>query len=313
MDKYLYDSRGQNINYTDYTSPKSMVSMIAKNPAYKFWNATLLVNLLATGVIDVENVENFNAEGATLEAFGFTPFYANRVKDIYTRLLLIEEKSVPEVTMHLAALRDDVKQYDPLAKSVLQNVGEITFGRPTVFTEEEKSLDIPDSIRRDFDVYWIDLAVTFREMSSDDVAEMGINFATPEGTVALELIPLVYSNEFAVGKEVGSPEIGVKLGGATVTLGEVYRKTIAYTQLKPTVVAYGLGERRFSWTISEEAIRVGSHRFVAIVGVPKGSEGVEIAMSGHVRLRKGFLGGIFGDEGIAGTESKLVPISFSDR
>jgi hypothetical protein len=306
-ERYLFAPGRPNIGYN---ASKLVYSRIATESAYKIWDATSLINMMVTGVIDVNNVYQFELEGKTLEAVKFEPHYAFRIAEVYKRLSLIGHQPMAELGFQFAALRDEVKQYNSLEQSILLNVGDITFGRPTVYTSREKDLALPQSINRDFDVYWIDLAATFRDMDPADIDEMAINFATPEGTEAFELLPLVVSREFTVTKEMSAPKIWVEVGGATVTLGEVFKKTIEYISLKPSVVAYGLGERRFSWVIRDDAIRAGSHRFVAIVGVPKGSPEVEIAMSGHVRLKKGFLGGIFGEEGIAGSEARTVVISF---
>ena len=215
-----------------------------------------------------------------------------------------------EVSNYLHLLQEEIREYDALAKSILENVGDITFGKPVVYKATEKDPVVPESINHEFDVYWLDLRATFREMDQEEIDEMVINYATPRGTVALELIPLQYSQEFAVSKEFGAPEISVELGGNVLTVGEFFRKTVAYKELKPTVVAFGLGETRFSWALRDQAVRAGSHKFVAIVGVPKGSEGVDIAMSGHVRLKKGVFGGLLGGGGIAGSDAEVVSLSF---
>ena len=72
---------------------------------------------------------------------------------------------------------------------------------------------------------------------------------------------------------------------------------MSYTYLKPIVEAFGLRESRFSWTLRDQAVRAGSHKFVAIIGVPKGKEGTEIAMSAHMKSEYKFFRG-----DVAGTE-----------
>jgi hypothetical protein len=95
-----------------------------------------------------------------------------------------------------------------------------------------------------------------------------------------------------------------------ISVGEYFSQTVAYKSLKPTVEAYGEGERKFSWKMTEEAIAGGSHRFAAIIGVPRGSPEVDFAFSGHVRLRKSFIGEWYDGELVAGTDSWVVPVSF---
>jgi hypothetical protein len=85
---------------------------------------------------------------------------------------------------------------------------------------------------------------------------------------------------------------------------------VAFTYIKPTIVAVGLRERQFSWLLRGEAVGIGSHKFVVVAGVPKGEVTIDFAMSGHVRLRKGILGGLFESGDIAGTDVKVIPIAF---
>ena len=266
--------------------------------------------MFATGVLDINNVSFVNTPQGVIETIGFDSDYGPKVGEIYGRLLLIVSSPTAEISRYLSLLQDEVRQYDALAQSILQNVGDITFGKPIVYRATEKDLKIPESVGYDFDVYWLDLRATFREMDADQIDEMVINYAMPEGTVALELIPLQYSQEIAVSSDLGTPEVGIEVGDTSLTVGEFFRKTVAYKYLKPTVVAYGLGETRFSWALRDEAVRAGSHKFVAIVGVPKGSAGVDMGMSGHVRLNKGVLGNLLGGGGIAGTEAQVVSVSF---
>jgi hypothetical protein len=89
-----------------------------------------------------------------------------------------------------------------------------------------------------------------------------------------------------------------------------FNQSVSYTYLKPVIAAYGLRENKFSWTIRGEALRAGSHKFVAVVGVPKHSEGVGLAMSAHVRLKKNWLGEWYDGEGIAGTDARETYVSF---
>jgi hypothetical protein len=101
------------------------------------------------------------------------------------RLPLIASSPVAEVSNYLHLLQEEIREYDALAKSILENVGDITFGKPVVYKATEKDLVVPESINHEFDVYWLDLRATFREMDQEEIDEMVINYATPRGTVAL--------------------------------------------------------------------------------------------------------------------------------
>jgi hypothetical protein len=170
-------------------------------------------------------------------------------------------------------------------------------------------LVLPESIDRQFDVYWLDLAVTFHGFHPDDLAEMVVNFAVPEGSVALDLVPLQFGKPIDVTQKV-APEIGVEYKGAKVTVGKIFEQTVSYTYLRPTISAYGLRERVFSWAIRDAAVRAGSHKFVAVVGVPKDKDRIELAMSGHVKLKASWLGAWYDGELVAGTDPQIIPIAF---
>jgi hypothetical protein len=134
--------------------------------------------------------------------------------------------------------------------------------------------------------------------------------AVPENSVALKLIPLRFGVEVTRSENTGIPEMGIEYGGAKVSVGEYFSQIVAYGYLKPTIEAYGEGERNFSWKITGEAVSAGSHRFAAILGIPKGVTTIDFAFSGHVRLRKSFIGDWFDGELIAGTDSWVLPVSF---
>ena len=73
---------------------------------------------------------------------------------------------------------------------MLENIGEITFGFPIIYTADEMDLQIPSSISKSYDLYWVDLVVTYYGVDPEDLAEMAFNVAIPEGSVALKLVPL---------------------------------------------------------------------------------------------------------------------------
>ena len=139
---------------------------------------------------------------------------------------------------------------------------------------------------------------------------MAFNVALPEGSVALKLVPLRFGVELTRTQEASAPELGVEYGGVKVSVGEYFSRTVSYSYLKPTIEAYGEGQRQFSWKMKDEAINAGSHRFAAILGVPKGVSDLDFVFSGHVRLRKSFIGEWYDGELVAGTGAWIVPVSF---
>jgi hypothetical protein len=303
--RYLHGSA--DIAGTTYPSTMSRYAQ----SGLSVWDAKTLTNMVVTGVVDTDTTMMSTIDDNEVQWFKIDDKYASRLGNIYYRFSFIEGESPPnDVGMIFASIKEDVTQYDALQKSVLENVGDITFGIPIVYTASEKNLIVPKSIRKLYDVYWIDLVVTYRELDPRDVAEMAFNAAVPEQSVALKLIPLRFGVEVSRGETEAMPEMGIEYGGTKVSVGEYFSQTVSYKYLKPTIEAYGEGERRFSWRITEEAISGGSHRFAVILGVPKGTPQIDFAFSGHVRLRKSFIGEWYDGELIAGTDPWVLPVSF---
>jgi hypothetical protein len=154
---------------------------------------------------------------------------------------------------------------------MLENIGEITFGVPIIYTAEEKGLYVPHSLENAYDVYWVDLVVTYRDINPGELAELAFNVAVPEQSIALKLVPLRFGKTVDYSQTASSPEIGVAYAGAKISIGDYFSQTVSYRYLKPTIEGYGEGERIFSWKILHDAIGGGSHRFAAILEVPKGT------------------------------------------
>ena len=74
-----------------------------------------------------------------------------------------------------------------------------------------------------------------------------------------------------------------------VAFSSVFKQTLEYSRLKPTVVGYGLQEAEFGWAFRDEAAGLGSHRVAAIVGVPKKFGDVPYTTSIFVKGKDGFL------------------------
>jgi hypothetical protein len=218
---------------------------------------------------------------------------------------------------HVAAYRNDlageafaellnyVRKYDSLSKSFLAYIGRVTFGLPVPLRAEEIGLILPDFISENFDVYWIELTATYREMADDDLDEMVFNVSLPPDCVALELIPIRYGPSEKVSIDQGSPDFKIKVGGTEVSVGEFFGKRVSYNVIRPTIIAYGKGENIISWSLHDEAVSAGFHNFVVIVGVPKGDTKLPLAMTAHVKTE-----GTFGMEGtLAGTEIEALELT----
>jgi hypothetical protein len=142
----------------------------------------------------------------------------------------------------------------------------VSFGETFSYSAQEKGMEIPRSIRTKYDVYWVEFAVSLKDVEKGSLTEVSYNVFLPADTIALDLIPRRFGREASVVEKANTPEITI----GQISLGEVYGRTIAYTTLKPTIVATGLRENQFSWILTDDAVATGSYLFVGILAVPKG-------------------------------------------
>jgi hypothetical protein len=306
-DRYLYQANAREEPDTEYPAFTSRYAQ----PGLDVWDARTLTNMVITGVVNTDVSSTETIDGNEVEWFTIDDQYAVPVTEIYRSFSYFNVESPPgDVGRVFTSLRNDVGEYDALQRSMLDNIGEITFGFPIVYTAAEKGLVLPESLKRLYDVYWIDLVVTYRGIDPDDLAEMAFNVELSDQSVALKLIPLRFGLEMSVNEKIAAPELGVEYSGVKLTVGEYFSQTVAFKYLKPIVEGYGEGEARFSWRMAGEAINAGSHRFAAIIAVPEGTPDVDFRFSGHVRLRKSFVGAWYDGELIAGTDAWVLPVSF---
>ncbi len=181
--------------------------------------------------------------------------------------------------------------YPIMAKAATFFAGQVTFGQPIVYTAQEKKLVVPVAVSAQNNVYWVELAVSFRDIEIANAKTLIFRVSLPPGIVALELIPLRFDKEASVTRRVSSPEIRAQYGNTTVELGKVYEQEVVYTSLKPIIVADGLQESEFAWSLSDEAIQHGARRFIAVIQVPKGRQSVTAQLQASVRTKALFAQG----------------------
>ena len=89
----------------------------------------------------------------------------------------------------------------------------------------------------------------------------------------------------------------------TVELGKVYEQEVVYTSLKPIIVADGLQENEFAWSLSDGAIQHGARRFVAVIQDPKGRQSVTAQLQASVKTKDWFAQG-----DLVSTQPKLIEL-----
>ena len=269
-----------------------------------FFSPVSVMNPFSTDVIDIDKVNNIWVEGNVISYYAVSDVYEDELNFLYQALSRAKHYESRDLQIDLIGLRNSIREYDALERSLLYKLGEISFGMPLVQTAREMALIVPGSIASRFDVYWVELAITFRCFDAGELEEMSFNVGLPADHVALELIPLRYGPQIETQVDTRSPEIGARVGGVNVTIGEFFRKTVGYSHIKPTVTAAGLREDRFSWTLRDEAIALGSHKFIVVIGVQRGADAVELSMSAHVKTDPS----LFFAGNVAGTDVKVINV-----
>ncbi len=193
--------------------------------------------------------------------------------------------------------------YPFMAKAATFSAGQITFGQPIVYTAQERKLVVPAALSAQSNVYWVELAVSFRDIEIANAETFIFRVSLPSGIIALELIPLRFDKQASVTRRVSSPEIKAQLGDKAVELGKVYEQEVVYTSLKPIVVADGLQESEFAWSLSDEAIQHGARRFIAVIQVPKGRQSVTAQLQASVKTK-----GWFAQGDLVSTPPKLIEL-----
>jgi hypothetical protein len=145
--------------------------------------------------------------------------------------------------------------------------GEVSYGKPLVYTAKEKKLELPESITDEYSVYWIEFAITLKDIDTDATQSITFQVKTEDDCIALELLPLSVTTESLNKMVVKSPTVSV----GKYSLGEIFSREVSYRSLEATITASGLQENVFSWTLSGKAVLWGSKRFVAVIATPRKS------------------------------------------
>lgn len=200
-----------------------------------------------------------------------------KLKDLHQ--VDFDSDATSHVSQSYTKARMAVLASSALGQSLPVNIGKVTFGTPIPRKPREIGLSVPAFESRNYDVYWIEIATTFRELNLNDIEKLKLEVVFPENAIALELLPKNITVESTDTIVTSNPTVEMEVGKVKVSIGEFYKHTVEYKNLKPTVISYGLREREFGWELSESAKQLGSHMFVAIVGVPKNAKQIPVTLS----------------------------------
>src|SRR5262249_25521719 len=150
---------------------------------------------------------------------------------------------------------------NPISKSVMFSRSKISYGEPLVRYQDELELKMPRYDSDRFDVYWIEFGVTYEDMDLSEIQELIFGVSLPPSCVEVEIAPVRVGRETHVEEERKTPEIGIGVGDAVLTVGEFYGVKLSYDFIKPTIVGFGKRQTKVHWSITDDAISLGSHTF----------------------------------------------------
>jgi len=199
---------------------------------------------------------------------------------------------VPDAHNRFNAANQTIAGLPLLSKTVTFRQGQVTFGRPKLLIPDEVNIGIPPSLKTERDFYVAQFAVTYSDTAMTDVESASFEVTSDGQASAAELLPL----RFDAKTVEASTRRGADPRGTV--LGQLYGADIVFESLSPTIVAYGLQETRFWWTMSDDACKPGANRFVALLEVPRGLESIALTLQASVRKE----GGLWVEGGLLATE-----------
>lgn len=130
----------------------------------------------------------------------------------------------------------------------------------------------------------MEFSFSLYDLPSDFLKELSFRISCSSCT-AWEIAPLKLMKSDFVTDKMNTPVISIN----GLSVGQFFERTIKYETLRPQIVAYGLREDSFSWSLQDEALGMGSYVFVAALGVKKGAKEVTIQKSVAIRTKNDWL------------------------
>jgi hypothetical protein len=275
------------------------------------YNSEVIAKLLVFDGLDTSKTIIHNIGGTYSDYVAIRPNYADALiagnETMYKINNTIQNKGSSSFNAETSA---DFAKFtsnsfsEKISKVAFLSDRNVTFGSPYVETSTEAKLTLPQEISANFDVYVLHLAMTWRELPQYDLDELDYYVALPNGSIALELMPLRYGIKVEQ-KEGTQISPSVEVAGVKVELGLIYGRDVSFTYLRPTIQGYGLQESQFSWSMRDQAVQPGAEQFLCAVGVPKRSKQISLLMSASAHWSGAFAvaGGIESTEQISQTIS----------
>jgi hypothetical protein len=156
------------------------------------WDAAALVKMASNGIFDFSQPQNLYIGGSAVDFVPIKSELVGHISGIYSfnsyATRSIDDK---DANINFGSMLNLARAYSDIEEATLEKIGSLLFGKPTVYTAEEKKLKLPKSITSNSDVLWIEFPITVTLNRSDiDLVEMYIELSLPDGCIAREIFPL---------------------------------------------------------------------------------------------------------------------------
>ncbi len=252
------------------------------------FDATAVKNLAAIGAIDFSKGKTLTLGGEPLKVYPFDAEYWSELEPTYegaqrAKKFQIWQNRDEWQSPFRMIYASSKYPFGGLKDALVVEFGKVTFGKPLVKTGREAGFKVQRAIAEEYDVYLVEFAITFYDIPVTELEELSYRLSLQEDCIAFELAPLRLTAEENITQTVQTPEITI----GPLTLGQFFERQVVFKNIRPQVIAYGLREDSFSWSLTNDAVVPGSHIFVAALGIPKGRKEFSLRQSVGAKTKHG--------------------------
>jgi hypothetical protein len=156
-----------------------------------FIDKVALAQIVETGALAAPLDKPGAAPPITPAGLVLDPDFAVGVHAIYATIGKVVWNASPAANdQKLSAAKLIAFSNPRLAATTLSTIGKVDFGKPIAYTIDDKKLVVEPSLRKRFDVYWIDFAFSPSEEVINSSSELDFSVAlTDHDSMALQLAP----------------------------------------------------------------------------------------------------------------------------
>jgi hypothetical protein len=253
-------------------------------------DSSALIGMTASGAIDVSKTYDIKFNGTDVKIIGFSNKAPGNLFQTYTDVADLQNQSFTNPTTDWNKVQDLINSASieypiDIRKSITFQLGSVTFGKPRLKTAKEAKFVLDQNLTRTNDVYLVTFAFTLYNLPNGKIDELSFRIDCGSDCTAWALEPMKVVSESQVSETAKTPSVSIE----GFSVGEMFGRTVNYKSLKPQIVAFGVQEGRFSWSIRDAAIETGSHIFAAAIGVPKGTKAIKLSKSLAARMSPNFI------------------------